>query len=303
MKKVLITGASGLIGSELADYLLKNNYEVVQLSRRKSNGKLDTYIWDLEKSVIDSGALENVDHIIHLAGAGIADKRWTAKRKKEIIDSRVKSAELLFNKISELEVKPQTFISASAVGYYGAKTTENIFTETDDPADDFQGKVCQLWEQPTNKFNQLDIRTINLRFGVVLSEKGGALKKMLLPTKLGIGSALGSGEQFLPWIHIQDVVKIIMKVIDDQNLKGAYNLVAPSHNTYNEFAKALAKVMKKPFFMPNVPSFLLRIMLGEMSEIILEGSRISSRKITEAGYQFEFTDLENALSNLLINNN
>lgn len=299
MKKVLITGASGLIGSELADYLLKNNYEVVQLSRRKSNEMFNTYIWDLEKNFIDSGAIENVDHIIHLAGAGIADKRWTPKRKQEIIDSRVQSAELLFNEISKLDKKPRSFITASAIGYYGAVTSEKVFKEDDSPANDFQGKVCKLWEESSKRFEELDIRTLQLRFGVVLSERGGALKKMVLPTKFGLGSALGNGNQFFPWIHIADVIGIIHKAIVDEQMQGAYNVVAPAHNTYNEFAKSLAEVLHRPFFMPNIPHWILKIVLGEMSQIILEGSRVSSQKIIDSGYEFRFTNLNYALADLL----
>ncbi len=300
MNKVLITGASGLIGTELTNYLLKNNFDVIHLSRsRKNNSSVPTFIWDINKQYLEDGALDNVNHIIHLAGAGIADKRWTEKRKQEIIDSRTKSAELLFNEITKLDKKPDTFISASAIGYYGAITSKKIFTEEDKPANDFQGKVCQLWEKSADKFDELKIRTVKLRFGVVLSEKGGALKKMILPTKLGIGSALGSGKQYLPWVHVDDVVKIIKKSIGDQLMKGVFNVVAPSYNIYNDFAKTLAAVLKKPFFMPNVPSFVLKLIFGEMAQIILEGSRVSSQKIIDSGYEFQFPNLKNALEDLL----
>ncbi len=301
MSKILITGASGLLGSELSSLLQKNNYEVAQLSRRKSNGNIKTFLWDLRKNYIEQGALENVDHIIHLAGAGIADKRWSDKRKQEIIDSRVKSAELLFNEIEKLEIKPKSFISASAVGYYGAITTDKIFTEEDQPGSDFVANVCQKWEESTRQFSELGIRTVQLRFGVVLSPKGGALKKMLLPTKLGLGSALGSGRQYFPWIHISDAISAIEKCISDDNMKGAYNLVSPSMDNYNDFAKTLAEVLKKPYFMPNVPSFALKLVFGEMANIILEGSRVSSKKLSDSGFTFRYPNLKNALSNLLNN--
>lgn len=299
MKRVLITGASGLIGNALTDKLTKNNFEVVKLSRSRTNNSKNVFIWDIENQFIEKEALEDIDHIIHLAGAGIADNRWTDKRKKVIIDSRVKSAELLYKEISKLDKKPETFVTASAIGYYGAITSDKVFTEEDPPANDFQGKVCKLWEASSKQFENLGLRTVQLRFGVVLSKEGGALKKMLLPTKLGFGSALGSGKQYFPWVHTEDTVNIIIKSINDDNMNGPYNVVAPSSTNYDEFAKALAEVLKKPFFMPNVPSFFLKLILGEMSEIILKGSRVSSNKIENTGFAFEFTDLNIALNNLL----
>ena len=302
MSRVLITGASGLIGTKLTEYLLKNNIDVAHLSRSKNTSSVSTFIWDINKKYLEDGALDNVNHIVHLAGAGIADKRWTEKRKQEIIDSRTKSAELLFNHISKLNKKLDTFISASAIGYYGAITSEKIFIEQDEPANDFQGKVCKLWEKSADKFEEFGIRTVKLRFGVVLSAKDGALKKMILPTKLGVGSALGSGKQYFPWIHVDDVVKIIHKSIEDKLIKGVFNVVAPSNSNYNNFAEKLAKVMKKPFFMPNVPSILLKLALGEMSEIVLKGSRVSSEKLIESGYSFQFANLELALDDLLRSN-
>lgn len=300
MNKVLITGASGLVGSALTKYLLDNNFEVVHLSRsKKSNSPVPIFVWDIKSEYLEEGALENVNHIVHLAGAGIADQRWTEKRKQEIIDSRTKSAELLFNGIRKLYHKPDTFISASAIGYYGAITSDKIFVEEDKPAEDFQGKVCKLWEESADLFSGLGIRTVKLRLGVVLSKKGGALKKMILPSKFGFGSALGSGNQFLPWVHIKDVVNIISKSISDTKMLGPYNVVAPYYCNYNEFSKTLAQVLHKPYFMPNVPSILLKLAFGEMSAIVLEGSRISSEKLINSGYKFQFTNLETALKDLI----
>lgn len=301
MERVLITGASGLIGSELSLSLSQKGFEVIHLSRRKSQSKYQTFLWDLKNSIIDKGALENIDYIVHLAGAGIADKRWTPKRKQEIIDSRVKSAELLYDEISKLDKKPKAFISASAIGYYGAVTSEKVFKEDDPPANDFQGKVCKLWEESSQQFERLGIRTVQLRFGVVLSGKGGALTKMLLPTKLGLGSALGTGKQFMPWIHIKDAIHIIEKAIKDEDIKGAYNVVSPSYVNNNEFTAALAKVLNKPLFMPKVPGWVLKLVLGEMSQIILEGSRISYQKIIDDGYKFKFSNLDEALKDILTN--
>lgn len=299
MEKILITGGSGLIGKNLSSYLSSQNYEVRLLSRKKDLNNSSVYFWDLESGYIDEEALAGIDHIIHLAGAGIAEKRWTAKRKNEIIDSRVKSAELLFSEANKMYIKPKTFISASAVGYYGAVTTEKIFTETDDPGNDFQGKVCQQWESSSQKFSELGIRNVQLRFGVVLSAKGGALPKMMLPIKLWIGSALGTGNQFVPWVHIDDVVRIIEKAILDEDMSGPYNLVAPEYKTNKELVEAIAWKMGKPLFMPNVPRFLLKIILGEMSQLVLEGSRISSKKILGSAYTFSYPILDKALSDLL----
>ena len=299
MEKVLITGGSGLIGLHLADYLSSPNYELKLLSRKKNLNKSNIYFWDLNSGQIEEEALTGIDHIIHLAGAGIAEKRWTAKRKKEIIDSRVKSSELLFNEVNKMYIKPKTFISASAIGYYGAITNEKIYTEVDNSGNDFQGEVCQQWESSSQKFSELGIRNIQLRFGVVLSAKGGALPKMMLPIKLGVGSALGTGNQFVPWIHIDDVARIIEKAILDEGISGPYNVVAPEYRTYNELVKIIAQKLEKPLFMPNIPSFILKLVLGEMSQIVLEGSRMSNKKIINSAYTFSFPILDKALSNLL----
>lgn len=300
MKKILITGASGLIGRELTKLLLNEGKEVVHLGRSKRNkSTVKQYVWDINKGTVEEGAFDNVDGIVHLAGAGIADKRWSKKRKQEIIESRTKSADLIYNSILNRSNQPEVFISASAIGYYGAVTVDKIFSEEDEHGNDFQAEVCKLWEKSADNFNELELRTVKLRFGVVLSEKGGALKKMLPPTKLGIGSALGSGNQIFPWVHVEDVVNIISKSLNDKNMIGVFNVVAPSFNNYNDFAKTLAKVLHKPYFLPNVPAIALKLALGEMSEIVLKGSRISSNKIIEYGYSFNHTNLERALKDIL----
>jgi len=300
MTKILITGGSGLIGNELSNYLSGKNFELAILSRNPPTDKLNYYRWNIETGFLQKGSLTNVDYIIHLAGSGIADKRWSKQRKKNIIESRVKSAEILFNEISRLKIKPKAFISASAIGYYGAVTSEKIYTETDKPGKDFQAEVCKIWESTAQQFSDIGLRTIQLRFGVVLSPLSGALRKMMIPTNFGIGSALGTGEQYISWIHIADACRIIEMCIKRREIQGTYNIVSPSSITYAEFASSLSKVLKKPFFFPNVPSIVLKLIFGEMSRIILEGSRVSSQKIKDAGYEFQFSDINEALKDLLI---
>lgn len=300
MKTVLITGGSGLIGNHLAGTLRNNGYNIAILSRSSGNeNNIKTYSWNPAKGEIDPEAIHSSDYIIHLAGAGIGDKRWTDKRKQEIIDSRVKSGELLYEILKKSGNKPAAFISASATGYYGSITSEKICTETDDPADDFTGQVCSRWEAVARKIGDLGIRTVILRTGIVLSSDGGALTKMLPAVRLGAGSAIGSGRQFVPWIHIDDLCNIYLKAIEDNALNGVYNAVAPAHLTNRELMRTIASVLKKPFFFPKVPSILMKILFGEMAEILLEGSRASAEKLISSGFRFKFPDPEEALNDLL----
>ena len=299
METVLITGGSGLVGKELNKKLTQKGYKVHNLSRNKSQtNKSNVFYWNPEKEEIDSEAIEKADYIIHLAGANIGEKRWTSKRKQIILNSRVKSGELLFKSIKENKLKPNAFISASATGYYGGITSDKTFVETDSSANDFLGKTCLKWEQTADKFTVEGIRAVKIRTGVVLTRKGGALEKMFIPVKLGVGSPIGSGEQFMPWIHIDDLCNIYIKAIEDTKMESAYNAVAPEHKTNKEFVKTIAKVLKKPFWFPNVPSFVLKILFGEMSQIILKGSKVSSEKIIKADYEFEFTQLKDAIIDL-----
>lgn len=300
METVLITGGSGLIGKHLSKKLGEKGYKVTLLSRKKDNSfNFPVYSWDPEKNLIDTEAVQSADYIIHLAGAGIGDKRWSEKRKKLITESRIKTGELIFKKVRDTGTKLKAFISASGISYYGTTTSEKIFRETDPPAEDFLANVCLHWEQMADRFEEYGIRTVKLRTGIVLAEKGGTLGRMITPVKLGIGSPLGSGRQYLPWIHIEDLCDIYIRAIEDSNMSGVYNAVTPQHTTNRNFMELLAKVLGKPFFAPSVPSFLMRLLFGEMSEILLNGSRISSEKIISSGYTFIFPDLRNALKNLL----
>jgi len=303
METVLITGGTGLIGNHLCKKLQEKDYNIVLLSRNSNTynntySNTPAYAWDPEKNEIDINSLMHTEYIIHLAGAGLGDKRWTQKRKQLIADSRIRTGELIFNKVIESGIKLKAFISASAIGYYGSITSEKIFRETDPPGRDFIAQVCRQCEQMADRFERSGIRTVKIRTGIVLSNHGGALSKMAAPVKLGIGSALGTGRQYMPWIHIEDLCNIYIRAIEDSRLSGAYNATAPEHRTNKDFMNALATTLGKPFFAPAVPSMVMKLLFGEMSGILLNGSRISSGKIIASGYQFSFPTLENALKNL-----
>lgn len=295
---VLITGANGLIAKELAKKI-GNEFEVRFLTRKKR--QTNEYEWDLQKKIMDESALENVSHIIHLAGANISEKRWTAERKKELIASRVDSAALLRSTLRKKEIKLKSFISASGINFYGTLTTEKIFSENDPPGHDFLSEVVVLWERAADHFKEHNLaeRVVKIRTAVVLSEKEGALKKMLPPIEYGIGSALGSGKQYMPWIHSEDICSIYEFALKHPTLHGAYNAVSPQHATNADLTRKIAQVLHKPLFMPNVPGFILKLMFGELANAILEGSRASSQKIQSAGFQFKFPDLKEALQDLL----
>ena len=291
MAKILITGGTGLVGKRLSKMLINQNHDVLILSRNPKNK--NEYKWDLANNYIDENALLETDYIIHLAGAGIADKRWSEKRKQVIIDSRVKTANLLFKKIKEYKINLKGFISASGIGYYGAITSKTIFKETDTAGSDFLGEVCQKWENAAHQFANLNIPVTILRTGIVLAKEGGALDKMKTP----IISPLGTGIQYLAWIHIDDLCEMFITSID-ANLTGVFNAVAPESHTSITFSKALAKSIKRPYLGIGIPSFMLRLLFGELSVILLEGSRISAKKIEKNGFSFRFKTLKKALNNL-----
>lgn len=303
MATILITGGTGLVGRFLCKKLKDKGYSVAILGRTSQKvAEITTYTWDIEKNEIEKEAIEKADYIIHLTGANISESRWTAKRKKLIIDSRVKSAQLIFEKLKENTNHVKAFISASAIGYYGTISTDKIFSETDVPANDFLGETCRQWEQSADRFEQLGIRVVKIRTGVVLAKQGGALAKMITPIKLGIGSAIGNGRQYLPWVHIEDLCDIYIKAIEDTQMNGAYNAVAPDYKTNRDFTETLAHVLRKPFWFPNIPAIVMKIIFGKMSAMLLKGSRVSSEKIKNAGYKFKFAKLEGALVNLLVEN-
>ena len=291
MAKILITGGTGLVGKRLTAMLKERKHEVRILSRNPKG--LNEFKWDVSKSFIDDKALDNIDFIIHLAGAGIADKRWSNERKKVIIDSRVDTANLLFHKIKAQNISLTGFISASGSNYYGAQTSDKIFEEKDDAGTDFLGDVCQKWEAAANQFKELNIPVTILRTGVVLSKKGGALEKMKTP----VISPLGSGQQYMSWIHIDDLCNVYIKAIEE-DFRGVYNTVSPEYQTSNSFSKTLAKAIKRPYLPISVPGFLLKLVFGELAIILLEGSRLSSQKIENKGFVFKYSNLKEALKSL-----
>ena len=296
-KKILITGASGLIGAKLTSQLQAKTHSVAHLGRKKKEGPIASFVWDVNQNNIDLSALENTDTIVHLAGANVSDKRWTASWKKEILDSRVQSTKLLVETLKNNKHTVKTFVSASAIGYYGFEG-DSVFTEDSAAGKDFLAQVTKQWEEEVDKVASLGIRVVKIRIGIVLSEKGGALEKMVLPIKYGIGSPLGSGKQYVSWIHINDLCQMFIKAIEDENMKGAYNASA-NWVTNAEMTKAIANILKRLLFAPKVPSFVLKIVLGEMAEIVLNGSKISSEKMRKTGFQFQFESLNEALIDLL----
>jgi uncharacterized protein (TIGR01777 family) len=297
-KKILITGASGLIGTRLTELLLQQGHDVVHVGRSQRPGRIPSYAWDVEQGTMDRRAMGSVDAIIHLAGAGIADKRWTTARKKEIIDSRVQSTGLLHDVLKEGNHQVKSFVSASAIGYYGSGDSHSVFTEASPAGADFLARVTKQWEEASDKISLLGIRVVKLRTGIVLSEKGGVLKSMATPIKLGLGAALGDGKQYLSWIHLDDLCGIFIKAVKDESMQGAYNAVATQPVTNLEMTRAIAKTLNRPLWLPAVPGFVLKLLLGEMAELVTTGSKVSSEKIRKAGFAFQFTELKRALSDL-----
>lgn len=295
---VLITGAGGSIARKLAERL-QSDFEVRFLTRKKKNS--NDFEWNVKKQTIEEKALDNVSHIIHLAGANIAETRWTDERKQEIIKSRTDSAQLLLDTVKSKNIRLKSFISASGINYYGTRTTEKIFTENDAAGNDFLSEVVVLWEKAADQFSEQNLaeRVVKVRTAVVLSNEEGALPKMSAPIKFGIGSPIGTGKQYMPWIHIDDICGIYEFALKNNSVSGAYNAVAPEHTTNKNLTEKIAKILKKPLFMPNVPAFALKLLFGEMSVALLEGSRASSEKIEKEGFTFKFAKLEMALQNLV----
>ena len=298
MAVILITGGTGLVGKALTRHLLAQGHEVRILSRKPKPGSaVKAFLWNVEEQQIDAAAVDGIEHMVHLAGAGVAEKRWTKAKKKEIIDSRVESMKLINTVLKKKGICLKSFVGASAIGIYGMTTSEKIYTEQDQPGLDFLSEVCTLWE---NSYKGLEAeKTCILRFGVVLSGKGGALKRLLPLFNLGLGSAVGSGKQYMPWIHLYDMVQLIDQALFNPHLTGIYNAVAPEHVTSRQFSEQLAKSLSKPFFVPKVPAFLLKLLFGKMANVLLQGSRVSSDKLLKTGFMFRYPTIAGALNEIV----
>ncbi|WP_143962860.1 TIGR01777 family oxidoreductase [Litoribacter populi] len=294
MKKILITGGSGLVGSKITEQLEREEYEVAWLSRSQKEGR-KTFIWDVEKKEIDPFAMRWADAIIHLAGTGIADKRWTEKRKREILDSRVESTRLLFEAARTEEEKPKVIVSASAIGYYGMDTGDKLINEEDQPGDDFLAEVVKKWEREVRHFESLHIRTVMLRIGIVLASDGGALSEILKPP---VAAPLGTGDQYMSWIHLSDLARMFRHALFHESLHGVYNAVGPKPVTNRELTQKAAKIKGKPYVNVGVPAVMLKVVLGDMAKMVLGGNKVSCLKIQSSGYKFRYSDVDDALGQL-----
>ena len=310
MPSVLITGGTGLVGTAVKTLLEAKGYEVVLLSRSKSSVKGHAH-WDINAGTIDSNAIAEADYIIHLAGAGVADKRWSESRKQEILDSRTKSSALLVKALQENPNKVKAVISASAIGWYGPdqmnthnnEGTAQGFVETDPSYPDFLGTTCAAWEASiapvTANTNGLQKRLVCLRTGIVLSKHGGALKEFLKPLALRMAAVLGNGKQMISWIDVRDLAKMFVYAIEHENMSGSYNAVAPVPVSNKCLTQTLASVLYGNFYMTAyVPSFILKIMLGEMSIEVLKSTTVSPQKIQDAGFVFDYPEISKSLSTL-----
>lgn len=294
---VLITGGSGMTGRYLSSVLLEKGFQVSHLSRKQDQfGTIRVHRWDPDKGILDPVVLKGIDYIIHLAGANVGENKWTDERKKEIISSRVAPAELIHRTLTENGIPLKAFISASATGYYGSKTSDKIYEEDDPPGNDFLAEVCKKWEDAALKFEKSGIRTVRLRTAFVMAKENPGLLKMLTPARYGFLARIGNGRQYFPWIHVSDLCNIYVKAIEDHNMTGAYNAVSPNHVTHRAFIDDLAHAIGRPVM--TIPKFVLRASAGEMADMILNGSQVSSQKITDAGYNFTWISLHYALHDI-----
>ena len=304
MATVLITGGTGLIGQALTKELIAKGYEVIILSRKpgkeEKRDRLSYAQWDIEKQSIDGKAIQKADYIVHLAGANVAQGRWTDKRKKEILESRTKSSGLIVKALSENQNKVKAVISASAIGFYGPDLVvpnPKPFVETDPADNSFLGRSCEQWEAAIEPVINLGKRLVKFRTGIVLSNNGGAYAEFKKPLNFGVASVLGTGKQIVSWIHIIDIVGLYLFAIENEKINGVYNAVTPNPVTNQKLIEAMARE-KKIAIPVKVPTFALKIALGEMSIEVLKSATVSSKKIEDAGYQFMFPGIEAAVGNL-----
>ena len=294
MKKVIITGGTGLVGQQLTTLLKHKGFEVNILCRNPK--RPNEFKWNIDEHYIDERVFEQASAIIHLAGAGVAEKRWTEERKKEIIESRTKSARLLYKYLSGSKYPVASFISASAVGFYGDRKSE-LLTEDSANGSGFLAEVCKVWEEEAEKFSALNIAVSKIRIGIVLSKDGGALPKLDFPIKFGIGAYIGDGKQFVPWIHIDDLCNIFIHLLE-KNLHDTYNGCAPDIKTNKEMSETIAMVLHRPFIPFPAPGFILKTVMGEMASMLLMSNNCSSQKIINTGFVFQYPELKEALQNI-----
>jgi len=292
MPRVVITGGSGFMGSRLGLLLEDAGYDVASLSRSHRSG---SYYWDPEKGYCDPGAFRQEDIIIHLAGTNIGGRRWTRSVKKEIIRSRTETAGLIYRSTMENGLIPSAFISASGVNIYGSVISDRIFVESDPPSGDFLGETCRIWEAAAEPFREKGIRVVHLRSAVVVAGKGSAVSKLMIPASLGLVVRLAPGNQYFPWIHINDLCRLYLKAVTDDNMTGPYNAVAPEHITHDKLMLTLARQKHLPVFLPRIPAWLLRLILGEMSVLLTTGSRVSADRLLASGFEFRHPDIASAL--------
>lgn len=296
--KILISGASGFVGKLLVNKLTERGHSINILTRKKS-GKANEFQWSPEKNFIEDAAFEGIECIIHLAGASIA-KRWTEDYKKELYSSRINGADLIRNYCEKYNLKLNSFISASGINYYGTFTTNEFLTEeTPQRKQDFLAKLSKDWEDAAQYFLTLADKVVCLRTSLVLGKQGGTFPHLKRVTKFNLASPIGTGEQWMNWIHVEDLVNMYVFAVENIEISGSYNAVADETPSNKDFMKSLAAKMNKIFIPIKIPSFLLRLILGEMSSIILEGTRASNKKIKSQGFDFKYGTLEDALENLL----
>ncbi|MBA3766963.1 MAG: TIGR01777 family protein [Acidobacteria bacterium] len=296
--KILVTGASGLVGSALVPFLESKGHEVLRLVRSEPKTGSVEIRWEPEKGIEKLEQLEGLAAVVHLAGENISEGRWTNEKKARIRDSRVKGTRTLSEALAQLSAPPQTLISASAIGFYGDRGDE-VLNEQSASGDNFLAEVCREWELAARSAAEKGIRLVALRFGVILSPEGGALQKMLTPFKLGVGGRVGDGSQYMSWITLEDVIGVIYYALTNETLHGPVNVVAPRAVTNLEFTKALGHVLSRPTLFP-APAFALRLAFGEMADaLLLSSARVEPQRLKESGYIFQYPELEGALRHML----
>lgn len=299
MANVLIGGGTGLVGTRLSELLTAKGHQVMHLSRSpKSDAAYPTYKWDTKRGYIDPEAVEKAEYIINLAGAGIADQRWTDDRKKVIISSRVETTRLLIKAMADQGKTPKAYISASAIGYYG-DTGERIANESSDPGQGFLPESCMAWENAIHEVDQHDWRKVIIRVGVVLSTQGGALEKMITPMKLRAGAYFGDGQQYFSWVHIDDLCRLFIKAVEDDSMQGIYNGVAPNPVRNKQLAYDLKEAMDVSALIMPAPAFAMRMAMGEMADVVLDSTRVAAKRTQESGFRFRYPDLVPALKDVI----